>query len=369
MSNFTIEMLPARHGDALWIEYGPDDARFRVMIDAGPIEAFADIQEKLDSVPADDRALELLVVTHVDTDHIEGIIRMLAPKRAKWKVLPQEIWFNGYQHMRPGRDLGGKQGEFLSALIHNRANDLWNKSFDGEAVKVGADDEASLPSVTLPGGMKLTILSPDTDKLEKMANQWDDDIKKWATEPGDLEAAWDYLAKKSQYLPDEGLLLGPQDITEKLASQLKGADSSDANGSSIAFLAEYAGKSCLFLADAHMDRICASIRKLLPAGKKTLRVDAVKVSHHGSDGNITQEFMQLVDARHYLFSTNGAKYKHPDAAAVEAVIMGARVNRRPVLWFNYSTKFNDIYLQDGRHGKRFQTRYPKDGGSGIKIDL
>lgn len=368
MSTFTIEMLPARHGDALWIEYGKDTLS-RVLIDAGPIEAFPEIQEKLGTVPQHDRDVELLVITHVDTDHIDGVVRMLAPARGKWSVLPQEIWFNGYKHMRPNRDLGGKQGEFLSALIHRRANDLWNKSFDGNAVKVEAAEGAALPVVTLPGGMKLTILSPDSMKLEKMAKEWDKDIEAWATGPGDLDAAWTYLAQNSKYLPDEGLVLGPEEITEQLTAQHKRIDPSHANGSSIAFLAEYAGKSCLFLADAHADRICASISKLIPPGKKTLKVDAVKMSHHGSRNNLTKEFMKLVDAKHYLFSSNGAKFEHPDAAAVEAVIVGSRVSRKPILWFNYKTKFTDMYEQDKRHGVRFQTRYPDTTKGGISVAL
>lgn len=368
MSTFTVEMLPARHGDALWVEYG-DATLSRVIIDAGPIEAWPQVQEKLDAIPADNKDVELLVVTHVDTDHIEGVVRMLAPQRKKWALRPQEIWFNGYKHMRPVETLDGKQGEYLSALIHLRANDTWNKAFAGEAIKVDADENAPLPVVTLPGGMEITILSPDDAKLEKMGKEWERNISKWRSDPGNLDAAWEKLAEDHRYHPENGLVLGPKDITAQLEAQLDGIDSSHANGSSIAFLATYAGKSCLFLADAHADVVCASIRKLIPEGKKVLKVNAVKMAHHGSQNNITKEFMQLVDAKHYLFSSNGAKYCHPDAAAVKAVILGARRTRRPVLWFNYKSEFTKKYARHKQHGVLFQTRYPKAGTDGIKVSL
>ncbi len=368
MATFTVEMLPALHGDALWVEYG-DESLSRIVIDAGPIEAWPQIQEKLDTIPADDKEVELLVATHVDTDHIEGVVRMLAPKRQKWAIRPQDIWFNGFKHMRPGDTLGGKQGEYLSALIHLRANDAWNKAFDEDAVKVGYNSDGRLRVVTLPGGMEITILSPDDTKLEKMAKEWERNISKWRTDPGDLDAAWEKLAEDHRYHPENGLVLGPEDITAKLDAQLKGIDTSHANGSSIAFLATYAGKSCLFLADAHADVVCASIRKLIPESKKVLKVDAVKVAHHGSQNNITKEFMKLVDAKHYLFSTNGAKHSHPDAAAVHAVILGARRTRMPVLWFNYCSDFTKNYARHKHHGVLFRTKYPEAGSNGIKVSL
>jgi len=97
-------------------------------------------------------------------------------------------------------------------------------------------------------------------------------------------------------------------------------------------------------------------------------VDAVKLAHHGSRNNLTPEFMQLVDAEHFLFSSNGDKFKHPDKQAVEAVIHGAR--RKPTLWFNYRSAFNERWEAGSQAANAaYATRYPARGTAGITVPL
>ncbi|MGE4072181.1 MAG: ComEC/Rec2 family competence protein [Lysobacterales bacterium] len=366
MTSFNIEMLPAVQGDALWVEYSDGARTRRMLIDGGPLTGYEFLSECLTRLPDGDQRVELLVVSHVDTDHIEGIVRLLATPRNRWPIEPKDIWFNGYRHMGGQEVLGGREGEFLSALIHQRAFAEWNKAFDRSAVVV--PDEGPLPRIPLAGGMVLTLLSPDSGKLKKMGDRWEKDVAKWEISPGDLDQAWAQLATVQKFHPGEELTLGGDDLTAKLQAQLKGHDPSDANGSSIAFLAEFSGKSCLFLADAHMDVVCRSIRRLLPVGQARLRVDAVKMSHHGSKNNITAEFLNLVDAEHFLFSSSGAIHDHPNREAVVAVIEGA--DRIPTLWFNYRSEFSELYEADSLiPGARYRTRYPARGTAGIVLRL
>jgi len=362
---FRIEMLPAKQGDALWIEYGCGEAERRILIDGGPINAYPEFTKKIESLPEGEKGIELLVISHIDTDHIEGIIRMMAERRCNWQIEPKDIWFNGWRHMNKTQDLGGREGEFLSALISRRANEEWNKAFNRGAVMV--DPKKELPIITLEGGIDLTLLSPNINKLRAMAGQWKDDIEKWSIEPGDLDGAWDQLVDETKYNLDQGGLLGPGDFTDQLKKQLT-PDPSKANGSSIAFLAEYESKRCLFLADAHMDVVCESIKKLIPTGKKQLEVDAVKVSHHGSRHNIKPEFFDLVDAQHFLISSNGDKFEHPDKSTIESIIKGAR--KRPTLWFNYRSKFNEKWeSKSNKATSKYDTRYPQRDKGGICISL
>lgn len=364
--HFDIEMLPAKHGDALWIDYARGDRVRRIVIDGGPLPAYPAFAARAGKLPAGDLRVELLVITHVDTDHIEGIIRMLALPRTKWPVEPQDIWFNGYRHVKEHAELGGREGEFLSALIHRRAFDEWNKAFNRGAVVV--TDTNPLPRLTLADGMVLTLLSPDVKKLDVMARKWEKDVKEWELEPADLDGAWAQLVDETRFHPGAELTLGPEDLTAALRKQLKGTDASAANGSSIAFLAEFEGKSCLFLADAHMSVVCASIRRLLAPGQDCLRVDAVKLAHHGSRNNVTPDFLTLVDAEHYLFSSNGDKFGHPDAQAVEAVIAGSR--RKPTLWFNYRSPFTERWEAGSQVADAtYATRYPPPGTEGIVLRL
>ncbi len=332
-----VEMLPALHGDCLLVEYGDAWRTRRLLIDGGPIGAYGALQNRLDALPAGDRRFELMVLSHVDTDHIDGLVRLFANPKP-WPFVVRDVWFNGWRHLEQAHGLlGGKQGEFFSALLVRRLDDgSWNGAFQGDAVVVRNDE--ALPERLLVGDMRLTLLSPTVPKLDKMRDAWRKDIGD-AVEPGDLDAAWALLAQQKRYLPGQGLL-GATPALDALLEKQSRPDNTAANGSSIAFLAEFGGKSCLFLADAHPDVVCDSLKRLLDArGLERLTVDAVKVAHHGSKGNTTDELMSLIESPRFLFSTNGAQFGHPDQEAVRRVI-GRSICKIPQLYFNYLTEHN-----------------------------
>jgi hypothetical protein len=72
------------------------------------------------------------------------------------------VWFDGWRHLQPDR-LGRVEGEIFSAQLDKRGWN-WNASFDEEAVVVRP--RGRLPQRELPGGMKLTLLSPTRQRLE-----------------------------------------------------------------------------------------------------------------------------------------------------------------------------------------------------------
>lgn len=344
---FRIEMLPALHGDCLYVEYGDAARTRRLLIDGGPIATYKHLEARIDALPAGDRRFELVVMSHVDTDHVEGIVRLFANKPVPVKI--RDVWFNGWRHLAPdARILGGKQGEFLSALIVRRFRaDQWNADFGGDAVVV--PEAGPLPMKELPGGLRLTLLSPTRDKLDRMRKAWERDLGPGVT-PGDLEAAWERLAGRRVYLPGQGLLGTTPEIDALLEAQTK-VDRAAANGSSIAFLAELGEKRCLFLADAHHDVVTASLQRLLAErGATRLRVDAVKIPHHGSDGNLSDELLGLVESPRFLVSTNGAQFGHPDEAAMLRVIARSVV-QPPTLCFNYSSDTTRPWLAPARQAE------------------
>lgn len=362
-----VEMLPALHGDCLLVEYGDAGRTRRLLVDGGPIGAYGELEARLSALPAGDRRFELIVLSHVDTDHIDGLVRLFANPRP-WPFVVKDVWFNGWRHLDEAHGLlGGKQGEYFSALLARRLDDgCWNGAFDGKAVVV--HDNEALPERSLAGDMTLTLLSPTIPKLAKMRDAWRKDIGD-VIEPGDLDAAWELLARQKRYLPGQGLL-GSTPELDKLLEKQSRPDNAAANGSSIAFLAEFAGKSCLFLADAHPDAVCASLRRLLQArGLSRLVVDAVKVSHHGSKGNTTDELMSLIESPRFLFSTNGAQFGHPDREAVQRVI--ARSTRtEPTLYFNYVTERNREWKScDLQRQLKFGVVYGKSETEPLVVDL
>ena len=362
-----VEMLPALHGDCLFVEYGDATRTRRLLIDGGPIGAYGALQDRMEALPAGDRRFELMVLSHVDTDHIDGLVRLFANPKP-WPFVVKDVWFNGWRHLEQAHGLlGGKQGEYFSALLSRRLEDsIWNGAFDGDAVVVR--DDKALPERMLAGNMKLTLLSPTVPKLVKMRDAWRKDIGD-AIEPGDLDAAWELLAKQKRYLPGQGLRGSTPALDALLAKQSR-PDNAAANGSSIAFLAEFGGKSCLFLADAHANAVCASLKRLLEQrGLERLVVDAVKVSHHGSKGNTTDELMSLIESPKFLFSTNGAQFGHPDQEAVRRVI-GRSTHGKPELCFNYMTDRNDEWNDaDLQKELKYTARYNTDVRTPFVVEL
>lgn len=367
MSQFLqIEMLRAAHGDGLWIEYGSDTRTRRILIDGGPIGAYEALDAKINALEPGSNGFEAVILTHVDTDHVDGLVRLFAHKKSAWKFTTKDVWFNGWKHLIDD-NLGGNQGEFFSALIVDRLGETkWNKAFHGERIVV--PDDGELPSVKLADNFVVTLLSPTPAKLAKMKKAWEKDVKSF--KPGDLEAAWDALAKQKKYLPDKTLLGSTPELDRELEKQAK-PDNAAANGSSIAFLAEFGGMSALFLGDAHPDAVSQSIERLLEQrGESRLVVDAVKVAHHGSKANIDDRFLSLIESPNFLISTNGAQFEHPDREAIERIIARSVV-QPPTLWFNYRSAFNEMWDDDARRAELgYETVYndEEDGPLVIRFE-
>ena len=104
MHDLVVELLPARHGDAILLEW-PDPSSVdrpirRMLIDCGPAPAYTGIANRLRELES--RHIDLLVLTHIDADHIEGMI--LAVNDADLGLDIGEVWFNGYpQQLTPAR--------------------------------------------------------------------------------------------------------------------------------------------------------------------------------------------------------------------------------------------------------------------------
>jgi beta-lactamase superfamily II metal-dependent hydrolase len=346
-----IEMLPGHHGDALMVEYGPRRAPFRVLIDGGTPASFGAVKQRLEKIgrPV---ALELMVVTHVDADHIGGALALLAhrPKLAS----PKEIWFNAFQHLFPPDQLGPVQGEGLTTAIEQAGlKARWNKQFASRSVVV--PDRGPLPVLRLAGGAALTLLSPSWPKLAKMQKAWIDACKKADILPGRGVEPTDVLGKRP---PPVAL-----DI-EQLAAVKFAQDAAPANGSSIAFLFEHGGKRLLLTGDAHPGVLAGSIDRL----PDRLAVDAWKVSHHGSRANSSPALLGKVDCPRFLISTDSGTFGHPDPEAI------ARIVQRPgekTLYFNYDTPYTRPWADAALRQKYSYTAvYPDDGRDGhLAVEL
>ena len=349
---FAIELLPAAHGDAIWIEYGAASRPHRVLIDGGPAPTYENgLRRRILDLPDPKRKFDLMVVTHIDADHIDGSLILLQEFDAL-KVGIDQLWFNGWTHLpdvtTAPTSYAPLQGEFLGGLIEvSKLHDVWNKSFDHRAVAV--PDEGPLPSIDLPGGATLTLLGPTLADLRRLRARWTAAIRDFS--PGDTKEALSRLAARREYRPPAlPAAFGPPEY---------GDDRSPANGSTIAFVLDYKGVSVLLAGDAHARSLADSLKRLADQRfVSRLRFDAVKLPHHGSMSNISENWLQWVDCQRWLISTNGAVFNHPDLQTAQLI---AKRYPQPALLCNYD---NIADLLSKHAGDRWTTTAPRGDTAG-----
>jgi hypothetical protein len=254
-------------------------------------------------------------------------------------------------------------------------NMAWNRSWDGGPVALTGESLAEKP---LPGGMHITILSPERRDVQIQAVRWgreqaqrglesaeSNDSDEAAQPPGPRPAT-----KSSSRRRDTGR--GPPNVAA-LANTPFTDDRSVSNGASIAFLAELHGKSLLVGGDAHAPVLCRSIAALLAQrGQERLRVDAFVVPHAGSARNMNRELLALLECDRYLFSTDGSAFQHPDRETIARILAFGRAtpNRPLTLVFNYRSPTTEIWANPALQSRyRYRALYPEQNGQGIKLQV
>lgn len=360
-----IEALPARLGDCLLVECLREGGRpWRMLVDGGPPDTWPQLEARLAALPAADPGIDVAVVTHIDSDHIGGMIPFLRSEFAHTHV--GDVWFNGRCHL-PDPNRGPvrsvKQGEDLTAELtgvpvrpnadprRDRALP-WNLAFGGGPIQTG--DEGGHRTMAVDDGPTITVLSPTTKRLAILAPLWDDALR--AVTRGSEGIA----------VPDSP---APLDDLVRLAAPDSARDRSAPNGSSIALLVEHRGASVLLAGDAFGNVLGAGLVGLAAArGTAAVPVDVFKLPHHGSRGNVLAALVERAPARHYIVSSNGDVFHHPDDAALARVVLGMPAGA--TLWFNYANertrRWDAPRLRD-RHD--YETRYPIDDSAGAVLEL
>jgi beta-lactamase superfamily II metal-dependent hydrolase len=356
-----FEVLPAREGDALLLTWGLSNDRHRMLVDVGPAPAYDDLRPRLTEV-AREGPIDLLVMTHIDKDHIEGAI--LLTNDAEVNLTIREVWFNGSGQLVP--ELNALHGEIFSKNLRKRRIP-WNVRFDRGPVCATA---AERPARKLPGGLQVTVLGPDRAMLPALRDHWDEVCIEAGLKYGTLDEALDALRRRRKLEPDHDPFLGrpdPPDV-EDLASRRPDPDTAIANRSSIVLMVEYGDRRLLLAGDATPSSLTAAVKGLLEErGLPELPLTVFKLPHHGSARNLTKELVRLLPAEHYVFSSDGRQFPHPDDTAVAIVLQ----RRRPgaELVFNYrnprTRKWDDDRLEAVYH---YRVRYPEPGQPGVRIE-
>jgi hypothetical protein len=103
-------------------------------------------------------------------------------------------------------------------------------------------------------------------------------------------------------------------------------------------------------------------------GGRPVEVDVLKVPHHGSQKNVTAKLLEFVPATHYMISTNGEHFGHPNDVALARVVTARRGG---TIWFNYGpTATTERWAEPSlmkRYG--FETRFATASQAGVDLEL
>jgi len=326
----TLEVLRAEHGDCLMLHHGDDV----VLIDGGPAGVYADtLKPRLEELMASRPQplfLKMIMVSHIDDDHIVGLMDLFAEAvdRKENKLGPPrwkagQLWLNAFGALTgatPTAGAGDARGAAMDDLVaaapgeeskaiavsikngialHQDAITLGikrNADFGGGLVQRGG----AAGTVEVAPGLTFTVICPDQPRLESLQKKWE----KWEADHPVEEAA--------------------------------NVDRSVFNLSSIVVLARAGDRTLLLTGDARSDDILAGLKaEGLLKDNEALTVDVLKLPHHGSSRNVIPEFFERVRARNYVISGDGAN-DNPEDATLTMLCDSRLKDKEPwTLWLTY----------------------------------
>lgn len=323
---FTLEAVGARFGDSLLLHFGDDANPKLIVIDGGPPAVFGphlrprleEIRQERGLAANQPLPIELMMVSHLDGDHISGILELVEELKdlddqnnpKPWKIA--RFWHNAFDDVIGNKDaaltastsaasLGGLQ---LASLTDDATSILatvpQGRTLRDRVRALKLDGNKPFGSLVMAGhaksplkiaGLELTIIGPDKERLEKLQKDWDKKIKP-------------LLKKKDQ------------------ASKLEVADYLDRsvyNLSSIVVLAKFDGNTMLLTGDARGDYTIKALKEAGLLKKGTMHVDILKLPHHGSDRNVDLKYFQTITADHYVISADGT-HDNPDVPTLGWIV-------------------------------------------------
>ncbi len=358
MPTFKFAMHPASEGDALILTWGGGTLH-HALVDLGRTGDYRALKPLL----AEIGAFDLFTISHIDADHIEGVVPLF--KEATLPFNARHVWFNARAQLEAAAkritervQLGAAQAEKVTAGIV-KSKWPWNAHFESGIVSLDSA-EAGAP-LAFEGGLKLTLLSPSDLKLSQLLPVWDAELKKAGLRTVDPDEVAAALAEGREQL-------GGLNV-DALAAQPFAIDGTKPNGSSITFIAEFGGKRVLMGADSHPDIVEASLRKLGASETERYKLDCLKVSHHGSRANTSPSFLKIIDCTRFAFSTDGSRHGHPHAETI-ARILKTDPKRKKTLIFNFRQPSTDQW-DDADLKKRwnYECLFPEEGKTGIEFDI
>lgn len=260
-----ISIIRACQGDCIWARW-EDQCIHNLIIDSGPASSKATFRRLIQNeIISKGEAVDLLVLTHIDDDHIRGFLYYLANYSSSINAnIFRKIWFNTGICC-----LSATHSPNSAAKLSCRLNELG----------ICYSDNVLRGESICMGDVSLKVICPDVASVNAI-NQ-----------------------KILEQQPSLHAALIDKPLVDILASDSFQVDPSDGNKASIAMVLTYREKFHIaLLGDAHDRDIRKGLEEFFPGQAMNL----VKLSHHGSSHNLSNELIDILDTRQYILSSSRA---------------------------------------------------------------
>jgi beta-lactamase superfamily II metal-dependent hydrolase len=361
-----LHVIQAEFGDCFILQSKSGKKLVNVLIDGGPYQTYEKhLKPALQKLLLNGK-LDLMVLSHIDNDHIIGLLDLLQDiknqrkKGIKELVKVEKIWHNSFVdllqfHEEPMKLLA----HYLSIQNNVMSNEITN-SLIMKGFQQGADLTRLAKILKIPvnpdfdkiiavndkvrslrlNNISIQLLGPTRRNVNNLQKKW----KKW------LEM------KKTQ---------------ETVIGLLELMDKSIPNLASITFLAEIENKKILFTGDGIGDDVVEVISKNSMLDKNgKFYVDVLKVPHHGSDRNTSPEFFETVNAKYYIISANG-RDDNPSISTLKWILESGKTSRKTkkIVLTNMTPNAKKVLQEYDKNKYDYESIVLENKNNFITIDL
>lgn len=324
-----LNIIQAAYGDCFLLEFGTIENPKYILIDGGPKSIYDfHLKKKIQTIKNKGGNLDLVILSHVDNDHIIGLLDLLSElQEQKTNNKPETVSIKALWHNTFDKTIGrdSEISNLFQTLIRSvkqssqylpATNNLIQGINEGNklriiatALKIPINQEFKNNLITLENSkkihqfedIKIHILGPTKENIDNLNKEW-----------------IEWLEKHK----DNFISLDPN-VTEMV-------DNSIPNLSSIMILVETQNKKILFMGDGRGDHLIQGMMKAkLINSEGKIHVDILKVPHHGSDRNVAKNFFQQITADKYIISANG-RYGHPKLSTLIWIVEAAKEQNRKI---------------------------------------
>ena len=394
-----LTVFQSDKGDCLLLT-GNDGTR--ILVDGGMRDSYREhVAPALAALNGDggsDPKIDLLYVSHIDRDHIGGVLQMMDDmvdwrvhdyqrdvRKARWPKpadpRPPEVkrvWHNAFtdqvdENVGPIEDVLAMTGSVLEAARDSRLHeagafnrDLATSVGDGvELTRRLAPDQLDIPlneefgrkliyvrgrqkpKVRI-GRLQVRVIAPFEEQLTELRKEWNEWLEDNKAEVARLREEMRRDAERLESSEEVKLF---RSLFAARAGELGDRSRVTAPNLASLMLMVSEGRSCdvLLTGDGHPDEILRGLDRhgMLKGAAKGCHVRVLKVPHHASEYNVTPEFCRRVTADHYVICGNG-EHENPDLRALDTIIdsrlgdegvrsTNARADDEFHLWFNSSS--------------------------------